>query len=98
MAAFRGITRLGDVSTGHGCHSPTVSVQASSNVLANSIGVVTVGDNYAPHTCGNDVHADVASKGSSTVLVNGKPAMRIGDLLSPAGFVAAGSHSVFVGG
>lgn len=97
MAALRGITRIGDVSTGHGCHVPTVAIQGSSNVLVNGIGAVRVGDKYLVHTCGNDTHVDSASVGSKTVKINGQFVMRVGDLLTPAGMVAEGSHSVFVG-
>ena len=44
-------------------------------------------------------HPDKCAKGSLTVFVNKKSAMRVGDILAPGGGVMCqGSHSVIAGG
>lgn len=91
------ISRLGDECTGHGCFPPRVNDEASNNVFVNGIGVHREGDHWVVHTCGDKSHDGIASKGSSTVFVNGKPAMRVGDLISCGSAVAEGSSNVFIG-
>jgi len=91
------VTRLGDVCTGHGCFPPRVNDEASSNVFANGIGVHRAGDHWVTHCCGPDCHDAVAAEGSSTVFVNGKAAVRIGDSISCGSVSAQGSPSVFFG-
>ena len=91
------MSRLGDITTGHGCYSPVTGVSASPNVKINGRFAHKVGDTFTPHNCGTSVHSDVAAVGSSTVLINGTGAMRIGDTLAPGGSMAAGSWDVFAG-
>tara|TARA_B100001250_G_scaffold272349_1_gene235173 strand:- start:365 stop:655 length:291 start_codon:yes stop_codon:yes gene_type:complete len=95
--SFKGMSRLGDITTGHGCYSPVTGVSASPNVKINGRFAHKVGDTFTPHNCGTSVHSDVAAVGSSTVLINGTGAMRIGDTLAPGGSMAAGSWDVFAG-
>lgn len=90
------VTRLGDVCTGHGCYPPRLTVEASTNVFANGLGIHRKGDQWAPHTC-EDTHNGVLVGGSSTVFVNGKAAGRIGDRVSCGSVSAQGSPSVFIG-
>lgn len=97
MAALKGMSRLGDITTGHGCHPPVIGATASLNVFVNKLPAHKVGDQTVPHTCGQDVHFDVMTIGSATVFVNGTPAMPIGGTLLPGGTVAEGSHNVFIG-
>lgn len=97
MSGFKGISRLGDITTGHGCHAPVIGATASANVYVNGIPAHKVGDTTVVHTCGTDVHPDTMSVGSTTVKINGTDAMRIGDILTPGGTIAEGSHNVFVG-
>ena len=97
MAALRGVSRLGDITTGHGCHPPVIGSTASPNVFVNRMPAHKVGDKTVPHTCGQDAHFDVMSKGSSRVFINGTEAMTIGGLLTPGGTMAEGSHNVFIG-
>lgn len=91
------MSRLGDITTGHGCHAPVIGATSSPNVMVNKMPAHKVGDTTVPHTCGTDVHPDTMSVGATTVMVNGSPAMKIGGLLTPGGTMAEGSHNVFIG-
>ena len=46
-----GVSRLGDVCTGHGCFPSRPSTGASPNVFVNGIPVHRQGDSWAPHCC-----------------------------------------------
>ncbi len=97
MASGNSISRLTDLTSGQGCFPPVPGESASINVFVNKLGVHTVGDKTIPHTCVS-THPDVMIKGSTTVHVNKKSVMRIGDLLAPGGAVMAqGSLTVFAG-
>lgn len=92
-------SRLGDKHSGHGCFPPTACVKASSNVLVNSKGAMNVGSMFVTHCCPhNGCHPPVLAKGSSTVMVNGKPFGRIGDKTGCGASVMVGSSNVIVGG
>ena len=94
------VTRLGDMSTGHGPWLPRPNTGASDNVIANNLGVVRVGDTWAPHNgVPNGVHRGeigISSSGSGTVFANNKAVVRIGDAIE-GDTVAAGSGNVFAG-
>lgn len=97
-------SRLGDKTTGHGPFPPRPAKEASTDVKANGIGIVRVGDEYVPHGKPGGKHAagvdykQVATAGSGTVKANGKPIVRIGDAVDKDGDAsAAGSSNVFVG-
>ena len=94
------VTRLGDKTTGHGPYKPRPSTGASGNVKVNNLGVVRVGDTWAPHgPPPNNPHVSevgIGSSGSGTVKVNNKPIARIGDAVE-ADTIAAGSSNVFAG-
>lgn len=92
-----GITRLGDLSTGHGSFAPRISDSASTDVFVNGIGAVRVGDHWAVHCDSNGCHDGVQATGSSTVFVNGLAVARIGDSISCGDTVAIGSTDVFAG-
>ena len=91
------VTRIGDNSTVDPCGAPPrPAAEGSPNVYANSIPVVRLGDNYAPHACpGSSPHITPASAGSPTVFVNGKPVHRIGDSIACDSVAAEGSPDVF---
>ena len=90
------MSRIGDITTGHGCHAPSIGITASANVIINGLPAHKVGDAFSPHTCGNDVHGDVAVQGSVKVIINGTGAMRLGDVLAPGGaLMAEASWTVF---
>jgi uncharacterized Zn-binding protein involved in type VI secretion len=90
-------TRLGDICTGHGCFPPRPNDEASDNVFINGIGAHRLDDHWVTHCCGPACHDGVAAEGSSTVFINNKAAVRIGDLLSCGSASAEGSPSVFFG-
>jgi uncharacterized Zn-binding protein involved in type VI secretion len=93
-----GVTRLGDLTTGHDSFPSRPSIQASDNVLCNGIGVVRVGDAYAVHCNPLPIcHGGVLSSGSSSVFINSLPCGRIGDAVSCGDHVAEGSDNVFCG-
>lgn len=86
--------------SGYMCNFPmnTQTGQCSTNVLANGIGIVRQGDLVAPHAR-NGCYPDLSglTTGSSRVLVNGRPAGRIGDVYTTDNIIVSGSYSVFMG-
>ena len=91
-------TRVGDADVPH-CSSMT-RAEGSPNVLVNNIPWSRQGDVNTPHLlppapC--PVHSAPIAGGSSTVIVNGKGAGRIGDGISGCTSVAEGSPNVFAG-
>lgn len=90
-----GLSRIGDKCSGHGCYPPRIGITSSSNVFINNKGAHTQGDEWEEHYCGSSHHNATSTGGSSTVYVNGKPAVRIGDPLSCGSVVAMGSGNVF---
>ena len=58
-----------------------------------------MGDHYSAHGCvTHPGHQDVIAAGSSKVVINGKPAARVGDAVSIGGAVQDGSGNVVIGG
>lgn len=91
------ISRIGDsVTTNHGCDGSTTMAAGSSDVLANGVGVVRVGDADTVHRFGgrncSAQHSVALSAGSPTVFVNGIPVGRVGD---GSETLASGSPNVF---
>lgn len=92
-------TRLNDCCTGHDACGPVPLVTCSPNVNINGRGAGRVSDSYATHGCTvHPSHQDVITAGSSTVLINGLPAARVGDKVSIGGNIRDGSENVFIGG
>lgn len=93
------ISRIGDMSTGHGSFPPTAATAGSTDVFANGIGVVRVGDPYAPHGSPSPSvpHSRTLSAGSGSVFANGIAIGRIGDSISCGDASAAGSADVMSG-
>jgi uncharacterized Zn-binding protein involved in type VI secretion len=91
------VVRLGDNCSGHGCYPARPNNQASNNVFVNGKGVHSLCDDWASHCCGIPCHDGIASSGSSTVFVNGKPICRVGDSVSCGSTMAEGSDNVFAG-
>ena len=96
MPALRGVSRLGDITSGHGCHPPVIGATASPNVYVNNLPAHCATNKTVEHTCGTDVHPDVYTLGSAKVMINGQQAMPIGGTLLPGGTVAEGSQNVFI--
>ena len=87
--------RLQDICTGHSsCPSPRPNIQASGDVIINGRGAHREGDRWDQH-CG---HFSNLQSGSSTVIINGKQAGRVGDPIICGSFVATGSNDVIIGG
>ena len=91
-------TRIGDQDLPH-CSGMT-RAEGSPNVFVNGIPWSRQGDNNTPHLlppapCPS--HAAPIAIGSTTVIVNGKGAGRVGDSISGCTSVAEGSPNVFCG-
>ena len=92
------VIRVGtDKSKGHGCFPPTQPVSSSTNVKANGIKVVRMGDRYSPHRCGKVVHGSRIAQSSSSVKVNGRSVHRMGDGISCGDSAGRGSPNVRAG-
>jgi uncharacterized Zn-binding protein involved in type VI secretion len=85
------IARIGDKTTGHGCHPPQTIIQGSPNVFLNGLAVARVGDSVSAHTCGSNTHDGVINSGGSNIFVNGQEIALIGSPVSCGGAVAQGS-------
>jgi len=92
------VTRVGDISTGHGSFPPNPNATGSSDTFANSIAITRVGDAMVPHgsPSPSPPHGAVSATGSPNTFVNGSPATRIGDVISCGEAHATGSSDVFI--
>lgn len=96
------VSRLGDLSTGHGCFPPTAMVATPvSKTFFNGIlaGVVDSGCQFATHSCGITTHSQAerfVSSGASKTIIEGKPAARIGDNIGDGDAIAQGSANSFI--
>jgi len=95
------VARLGDLSSGHFPWPARPNDQASPNVFVNKKGWHRFGDHWAIHCAPvGGCHDGYLVHGAPGVFVNGKPAGRIGDLISCSPhdeFVDQGSPNVFCG-
>ncbi len=93
-----GVTRVGDLCTGHDNCPAVPLVTGSPNVFIEDRAVGRIGDSYAPHQCSaHESHVGVITSGNSSVLVNGLAIATVGDSVSCGGTVAEGSTSVIIG-
>lgn len=83
--------KLGDSDIGHGSHPPTPIVAGSSTVKVDGLPLARESDPLAPHG-----HSRTINGGSSSVFVDGKSAVRTGDVVSCGG-VMLGGGSVTIG-
>lgn len=90
-------SRHTDVCSGHGCFPPRAPAEYSPNVFSNGLNNLRDGDVYFPHCC-LSCHTGKAIATSNTVFINGKPAVRVGDMVSCGSAVVNGSPDVFIGG
>ena len=96
---MRGVTRLGDLNSGHDACPPIGLSVASADVLVNGLGGGRLGDVYGVHGCkDHGSHVGSIATASTTVLVNGRGLARIGDSVSCGGSAMQGSSDVLVGG
>jgi len=91
------VTRVGDISTGHGAFAPRPANECSPDVNAEGNGVVRESDDWTTHCVGPSCHEGAVQQGSSTVFVNGKGAVRMGDEIDCGGMSMQGAVTVFVG-
>lgn len=91
------VSRLGDLCTGHGCWPPRPGITASPNVIVNGIRTHRLGDGWLIHCCDGSCHPGVVASGSPTVMINGRPAARIGDRINCGSLIAQGSPNVNIG-
>lgn len=94
---MKGVTRQGDLHSGHKCFPPTPGMKGSSNVLTNGRQTMVVGSQFKPHGC-RKPHPVIVATGYGKVLVNGKPICRIGSKTACLATVVMGSGNVLVGG
>jgi len=92
------VHRLRDICTGHGCFPPRPNISASSNVIVNSRGWHRRNDGWKKHCCGKSCHASTTAQGSTSVFVNSRQAVRIGDPVKCGSAAGTGSPNVFCGG
>jgi uncharacterized Zn-binding protein involved in type VI secretion len=96
------VSRIGDMSTGHGCFPPTALVSTPVNKTffnGKLASVVDSGCLHAPHTCGVVTHAGATrapAAGASKTFIEGKPAARIGDNITCGDAIAEGSSNSFI--
>ena len=95
-------SRKGDLSAGHGCFPPTACTDAiASKTFINGILAQKQGSKFASHRCGKTTHpssARATTSGSSKVIIEGSPAIRIGDSIACGDTVGQGSTNVQIGG
>ena len=85
--------RLGDICSGHDGAPPRKCVEASPDVFIEGLGAHRQGDLWAVHVG----HDGRLAKGSDTVFINGKPAARVGDMITCGSIAATGAGTVFIG-
>lgn len=84
-----GLTRVGDLESGHDGYEPVRLATGSPNVFINGRRAGRVGDVYEAH----GGHRDVITSGSPSIFINGRPAARIGDSVAPAGSFPRGTRA-----
>ena len=96
------VSRIGDMSTGHGCFAPTALVQTPvTKTFFNGklASVVNTACQHAPHSCGITTHSGSTrspSSGASKTFIEGKLAARIGDNIACGDAIAEGSPNSFI--
>jgi uncharacterized Zn-binding protein involved in type VI secretion len=96
------ISRIGDMSTGHGCFPPTPLISTVvTKTYFNGILASVVNDEtqHATHCCGNTCHTGserAPSSGASKTFIEGNPAARIGDDIACGDTIAEGSANSFI--
>lgn len=96
------VSRKDDLSTGHGCFSPTPMVATPVNKTYFNdklAGVVSEECQFESHTCGIVTHSQVerfVSSGASKTFIEGIPAARIADDIGCGDAIAEGSENSFI--
>lgn len=92
-----GVCRLGSLSSGHDKFPPRPVISGSDNVFINGLPATNVGSTWAIHCDDNSCHSCNQATGSSTVFVNSRQLVRVGDATGCNDYVASGSDNVFCG-
>jgi len=96
------VSRIGDMSTGHGCFPPTdMTISPISKTFFNGIkaGVKDSGCQFTTHSCGIVTHTQAerfVSSGAGKTYLEGKLAARIGDDIGDGDVIAEGSANSFI--
>lgn len=90
------VCRLADMTMGHGCYPPQVLLEGSEDVFIEGIPAHRVGDKIQKHCC-KGCHPSTSAIGSSSVFVNGKAIMRIGDSADCGSIMMTGASTVKAG-
>lgn len=98
-------SRIGDMSTGHGCFPPTpINSTPAQKTYINGILASVIDSTLVRHRCGKVTHVlRETFIGSSKVFIEGRAACRIGDGIECDGVnfgdaMAEGSSNTFFGG
>lgn len=91
------VSRLGDMTTGHGCFPPQKTIQGSTNVFIEGKPAFRQLDAAQPHCC-KYCHPTNAIKGSMTVYVNQRQLMRVTDPCNCGSRMMTGARTVRAGG
>ena len=93
-----GFVRLGDICTGHSTYPSRPSIEASPDTFVDNIQVCREGDHWASHTnqvFPFDSHDSVGQATTTTIFVNNKKVLRIGDPIVCGGATSACSPDCF---
>ena len=96
------VSRLGDMSTGHGCFPPTDMVLTPvTKTFFNGIisGVKDSACQFTTHSCGIVTHPQAerfVSSGAAKTFIEGIAAARIGDDIACGDTIAEGSTNSFI--
>ena len=96
------VTRMGDMSTGHGCFPPTAMIATPvTKTFFNGklAGVVSTECQFETHSCPPITHLAserFISSGASKTFIEGYKAARIGDSIACGDAVAEGSSNSFI--
>jgi uncharacterized Zn-binding protein involved in type VI secretion len=96
------VSRKDDLSTGHGCFSPTpMMVTPVKKTYFNDklAGVVDSACQFETHSCGITTHSQAerfVSSGASKTFIEGIKAARIGDDINCGDAIAEGSEDSFI--
>ena len=98
MYIMPGAARLGDNCSGHGCWPNRGIASAANKTFFNSKAAAREGDSFYHHTCPDipETHGGSCGTGSPNVIIEGKPAYRIGDPVTCGGTQAQGSSNVII--
>lgn len=96
------VSRIDDMSTGHGCFPPTKMISSPISktfINGKKPGVINNSCQFLSHTCGLVTHNQAErypTKGSEKTKIEGYLVARIADSLSCGDVIGQGSHNTFI--